>query len=416
MLLILNIYFPQVMTNIGPAKPQRITSPTNEIEISSDKHPPADSSERSCLLLNGVPSPSSPKANTPPHKLCLETSFTSLSPDQCLPTKPCVSPSSNGATPIAATLTSPFSLHPTISWEYASMLEEQLTNMNKNGNNGNNTNNKEITKIDLIHDDWFGLAPLATPESLSEVSSISSRTSSLLHGLAQHYPMLFSPRMGKRIGPVVYKPSCLQQTNTTKPLLPLTNSSSGGSSSNYFDTTPVITTMNHNREEIESSLNDSIDLSFESATSTPTHQKTLFNNNIIVDVHETKCFQNSRLLNSPKQVTFNLNNNNNSIPPSPQSLASTTLYFVHGTSPLEGSPEEEDSGIGTVSSTAGGGRNNNNVKGYRPLKSTPSPCVRKRNSVEEISEDVSPLPLLSNIGESPNYEFDFNHSNGESSV
>lgn len=31
--------------------------------------------------------------------------------------------------------------------------------------------------IDLIHDDWFGLAPLASPESLSEVSSISSRAS-----------------------------------------------------------------------------------------------------------------------------------------------------------------------------------------------------------------------------------------------
>lgn len=32
-------------------------------------------------------------------------------------------------------------------------------------------------KLDLIHDDWFGLAPLASPESLSEISSISSRTS-----------------------------------------------------------------------------------------------------------------------------------------------------------------------------------------------------------------------------------------------
>lgn len=31
--------------------------------------------------------------------------------------------------------------------------------------------------MDLIHDDWFGLAPLASPESLSELSSISSRTS-----------------------------------------------------------------------------------------------------------------------------------------------------------------------------------------------------------------------------------------------
>lgn len=31
-----------------------------------------------------------------------------------------------------------------------------------------------------LHDEWFGLAPLATPESLSEVSSISSRASSLI--------------------------------------------------------------------------------------------------------------------------------------------------------------------------------------------------------------------------------------------
>lgn len=34
-----------------------------------------------------------------------------------------------------------------------------------------------IKKFDLIHDDWFGLAPLASPESLSEISSISSRAS-----------------------------------------------------------------------------------------------------------------------------------------------------------------------------------------------------------------------------------------------
>lgn len=31
--------------------------------------------------------------------------------------------------------------------------------------------------LDLIYDDWFGLAPLASPESLSELSSISSRAS-----------------------------------------------------------------------------------------------------------------------------------------------------------------------------------------------------------------------------------------------
>lgn len=32
-------------------------------------------------------------------------------------------------------------------------------------------------KFDIIHDDWLGLAPLASPESMSEISSISSRTS-----------------------------------------------------------------------------------------------------------------------------------------------------------------------------------------------------------------------------------------------
>ncbi|XP_067642320.1 uncharacterized protein inaE isoform X2 [Eurosta solidaginis] len=31
--------------------------------------------------------------------------------------------------------------------------------------------------IDLLHDDWLGMAPLASPETLSEISSISSRTS-----------------------------------------------------------------------------------------------------------------------------------------------------------------------------------------------------------------------------------------------
>lgn len=41
------------------------------------------------------------------------------------------------------------------------------------------TTNDGTRKVDLIHDDWFGLAPLASPESLSEISSISSRAASL---------------------------------------------------------------------------------------------------------------------------------------------------------------------------------------------------------------------------------------------
>lgn len=47
-----------------------------------------------------------------------------------------------------------------IPWEYQSVLDPP--------------------RADLIHDDWLGLAPLATPESLSEVSSISSRASSFV--------------------------------------------------------------------------------------------------------------------------------------------------------------------------------------------------------------------------------------------
>lgn len=43
-------------------------------------------------------------------------------------------------------------------------------------NNGD-VQKKESRKIDFAHDDWYGMAPLASPETLSEISSISSRTS-----------------------------------------------------------------------------------------------------------------------------------------------------------------------------------------------------------------------------------------------
>lgn len=56
--------------------------------------------------------------------------------------------------------------------------------------------------VDLIHDDWFGLAPLASPESLSEVSSISSRTSfntnlDKIHTLSASYE-LRTPKVMRR--------------------------------------------------------------------------------------------------------------------------------------------------------------------------------------------------------------------------
>nr|CAD7432175.1 unnamed protein product [Timema monikensis] len=169
----------QVITTIGPAKPQRSTS-NNNSAVTSLEHL---DSERCHLLALNNPMPGSPKAATPPHKLCLETSFTSLqSPTtdaQCS-----VSPHSSTCSHLIvsgnrnlkpAYASSPFALHPVLSWEYAAILEEHHANNGIVLGRSKNDNDQKTLKIDLIHDDWFGLAPLATPESLSEVSSISSR-------------------------------------------------------------------------------------------------------------------------------------------------------------------------------------------------------------------------------------------------
>lgn len=40
---------------------------------------------------------------------------------------------------------------------------------------------RSFQKLDLLNDDWYGRAPLASPETLSEISSISSRTSIALN-------------------------------------------------------------------------------------------------------------------------------------------------------------------------------------------------------------------------------------------
>nr|CAD7197327.1 unnamed protein product [Timema douglasi] len=169
----------KVITTIGPAKPQRSTS-NNNSAVTSLEHL---DSERCHLLALNNPMPGSPKAATPPHKLCLETSFTSLqSPTtdaQCS-----VSPHSSTCSHLIvsgnrtlkpAYASSPFALHPVLSWEYAAILEEHHANNGIILGRSKNDNDQKTLKLDLIHDDWFGLAPLATPESLSEVSSISSR-------------------------------------------------------------------------------------------------------------------------------------------------------------------------------------------------------------------------------------------------
>lgn len=127
----------QVITSLGPAKPQRSLNNNNNFGISQ----PVDLDH--CQLLAGSNSSSS----SPPHKLCLETSFTSLQPR-------------------VLDNSSVDSRH--LPWEFTSLVQSGLVRQPR-------------SSLDLIHDDWFGLAPLATPESLSEVSSISSRASTLSH-------------------------------------------------------------------------------------------------------------------------------------------------------------------------------------------------------------------------------------------
>ncbi|XP_069685580.1 diacylglycerol lipase-alpha isoform X2 [Periplaneta americana] len=231
----------KVITTIGPAKPQRAVSSNNNSTVTSAEHL---DSERCHLLATNCTTtttattntavPGSPKAATPPHKLCLETSFTSLqSPSSDVHQNPSLNSSTcsqNVYNTVGTTngrvlaksfnnghphITSPFALHPVLSWEYASLLEEQLLASFHNSNNicggggassgpyssnifgaNGGLTDSQKTKVDLIHDDWFGLAPLATPESLSEVSSISSRASSLMLNIDRTLKDMFGHHRG----------------------------------------------------------------------------------------------------------------------------------------------------------------------------------------------------------------------------
>ncbi|RZF32805.1 hypothetical protein LSTR_LSTR011451 [Laodelphax striatellus] len=137
----------KVITSLGPAKPQRVVSNNNN----NNNQPAIDADHCHLLAGSSVTPPSAP----PPHRLCLETSFTSLKQ------KPCSSAAAASATTAPESLSTADSKH--LPWEFTSLVPQNAS------------------QIDLIHDDWFGLAPLATPESLSEVSSISSRASTQQH-------------------------------------------------------------------------------------------------------------------------------------------------------------------------------------------------------------------------------------------
>ncbi|XP_045466398.1 diacylglycerol lipase-alpha isoform X2 [Harmonia axyridis] len=161
----------KVITTLGPRKPQRISS------ISSNNYG-INSNEPSVRLS----SESSPKT-----RLYLETSFTSLQS----PTLPTVGGTSNASSITngyhsAKSHSSPIQInnvltmlgHDTISdfnLNIAPSRQPKSLSLNIK------TTTSPVNKFDLIHDDWFGLAPLASPESLSEISVISSRASFMIN-------------------------------------------------------------------------------------------------------------------------------------------------------------------------------------------------------------------------------------------
>ncbi|XP_046382989.1 diacylglycerol lipase-alpha-like isoform X2 [Ischnura elegans] len=200
----------KVITHAGPAKPARLVSPTSDSAPPTASCVPADEDPECCHLLLGSP------AKTPPHRLCLETSFgpeAAPTPSSTVTVKPFLpmcpgtnghgglasgsSSSSSYASTMAATATTgtatspPLAPHPLLSpWEYPSILEEvcqRQSPMCKSpsanqwppllGQWSATSGVISPGRVDLVNDDWLGLAPLATPESLSEVSSISSRAS-----------------------------------------------------------------------------------------------------------------------------------------------------------------------------------------------------------------------------------------------
>ncbi|XP_017879904.1 sn1-specific diacylglycerol lipase alpha isoform X1 [Ceratina calcarata] len=145
----------KVVTTLGPAKPQRLASGHASSAEASEAREIVEiqemeiEQEMRALLSSSSPVKSHPSnlAGTPPHKLCLETSFTSLqSPSEFPQAGRELSVDSRG-----------------IPWEYVSLASELL-----------NTPRADESKSLNRRSDWDDgsrAAPLATPETLSEASS-----------------------------------------------------------------------------------------------------------------------------------------------------------------------------------------------------------------------------------------------------
>ena len=136
--------------NVGPTKPIRKLT----------------EAERKALLSPDTP-PST--AGTPPHKLYLETSFTNLNPDP---------DGSNEVVALHHLSGGNFSgSDPSLSWDYNQGAEAKLPRAERDNKSKSLPVKQRPGKLDLNGDDWTGLAPLATPETLSDSSSLDSISS-----------------------------------------------------------------------------------------------------------------------------------------------------------------------------------------------------------------------------------------------
>ncbi|KAK0092375.1 hypothetical protein PV326_001578 [Microctonus aethiopoides] len=146
-----------VVTTLGPVKPQRLASGHASSAEASDVRDPIEihelEIEHETSALLPPPSSSSPVKSrslivgTPPHRLCLETSFTSLqSPTEFPQAGRELSVDSRG-----------------LPWEYVSIASDLITTPRPDDNKSfNHPLNWEYTQR---------IAPLATPETMSEASS-----------------------------------------------------------------------------------------------------------------------------------------------------------------------------------------------------------------------------------------------------
>ncbi|XP_015123036.1 sn1-specific diacylglycerol lipase alpha isoform X3 [Diachasma alloeum] len=143
----------KVVTTLGPTKPQRVASGQTSSAEASEVREPLEIQELELEQeMRALLSPQSPgktcslTVGTPPHRLCLETSFTSLqSPTDIPQAGRELSVDSHG-----------------IPWEYVSIASELTTPRHDENKLFNHPLNWEYTQR---------IAPLATPETMSEASN-----------------------------------------------------------------------------------------------------------------------------------------------------------------------------------------------------------------------------------------------------